>query len=170
MARYVEGGVLDAGITGRDWVFEYDAQVHVANELVYSKASLRPTRLGARRRRRLAGEEARDLHGKRIATELVGYTKRWFAERNIDVQIEFSWGATEAKVAEGSSTHRRGHRDGLDDPRARPAHRLRALRVGPAAHREPRRVEHAVEAREDRADRPACSRARSAPRPRSASR
>jgi ATP phosphoribosyltransferase len=101
MARYVEGGVLDAGITGRDWVFEYDAQVHVANELVYSKASLRPTRWVLV----VAGDspvkKPEDLHGKRIATELVGYTKRWFAERNIDVQIEFSWGATEAKVAEG---------------------------------------------------------------------
>ena len=101
MARYVEGGVLDAALTGRDWVFEYDAQVHVAQELVYSKASLRPTRWVLV----VAGDspvkKPEDLHGKRIATELVGYTKRWFTERNIDVQIEFSWGATEAKVAEG---------------------------------------------------------------------
>ncbi len=101
MARYVESGVLDAGITGRDWVFEYDAQVEVAQELVYSKASLRPTRWVLV----VAGDSPirrpEDLHGKRVATELVGYTKRWFAERHIDVQIEFSWGATEAKVAEG---------------------------------------------------------------------
>src|SRR5215470_14551174 len=101
MARYVESGSLDAGITGRDWVFEYDAQVHVANELVYSKASLRPTRWVLV----VAGDspvkKPEDLHGKRIATELVGYTKRWFAERSVDVQIEFSWGATEAKVSEG---------------------------------------------------------------------
>lgn len=101
MARYVEGGTLDAGITGRDWVLEYDAKVHVARELVYSKASLRPTRWVLV----VAGDspvtKPEDLHGKRVATELVGYTKRWFAERNVDVQIEFSWGATEAKVAEG---------------------------------------------------------------------
>jgi ATP phosphoribosyltransferase len=101
MARYVESGSLDAGITGRDWVYEYDAQVHVAQELVYSKASLRPTRWVLV----VAGDSPvktpEDLRGKRIATELVGYTKRWFAERNIDVRIEFSWGATEAKVAEG---------------------------------------------------------------------
>ena len=101
MARYVESGVLDVGITGRDWVFEYDAQVHVAQELVYSKASLRPTHWVLV----VAGDspvkKIEDLQGKRVATELVGYTKRWFAERNVDVQIEFSWGATEAKVAEG---------------------------------------------------------------------
>jgi ATP phosphoribosyltransferase len=101
MARYVEGGTLDAGITGRDWVLEYDAKVHVARELVYSKASLRPTRWVLV----VAGDspvkKPGDLQGKRVATELVGYTKRWFGERGVDVQIEFSWGATEAKVAEG---------------------------------------------------------------------
>src|SRR5215470_2033473 len=101
MARYVESGTLDAGITGRDWVLEYDARVEVAQELVYSKASLRPTRWVLV----VAGDSPvktpEDLRGARIATELVGYTRRWFAERNIDVQIEFSWGATEAKVAEG---------------------------------------------------------------------
>ncbi len=101
MARYVEGGTLDAGITGRDWVLEYDADVVVAQELVYSKTSLRPTRWVL-----VVGHDSKvqtpeDLRGARIATELVGYTKRWFAERKIDVQIEFSWGATEAKVAEG---------------------------------------------------------------------
>jgi len=101
MARYVESGVLDAGITGRDWVFEYDAKVEVAQELVYSKASLRPTRWVLVVNGDSPVKTPEDLRGKRIATELVGYTKRWFDERNIDVQIEFSWGATEAKVAEG---------------------------------------------------------------------
>jgi ATP phosphoribosyltransferase len=101
MARYVEGGTLDAGITGRDWVLEYNADVVVAQELVYSKTSLRPTRWVL-----VVGHDSKvqtpeDLRGARIATELVGYTKRWFAERKIDVHIEFSWGATEAKVAEG---------------------------------------------------------------------
>ncbi len=101
MARYVESGSLDAGITGRDWVLECAAQVHVAQELIYSKASFRPTRWVLV----VAGDspvtKPEDLRGKRIATELVGYTKRWFAERAIDVQVEFSWGATEGKVAEG---------------------------------------------------------------------
>ena len=101
MARYVESGVLDAGITGRDWVFEYDAQVEVAQELVYSKASLRPTRWVLVVSGDSPVKKPEDLQGKRIATELVGYTKRWFAERSIPVQVEFSWGATEAKVAEG---------------------------------------------------------------------
>ena len=101
MARYVESGALDAGITGRDWVLEYDADVHVAQELVYSKASLRPTRWVLVVAQDSPVRAPEDLRGKRIATELVGYTRRWFAERKIDVNLEFSWGATEAKVAEG---------------------------------------------------------------------
>jgi ATP phosphoribosyltransferase len=101
MARYVESGTLDAGITGRDWVLEHGADVHVAQELIYSKTSLRPTRWVLVVGRDSAVQRPEDLRGRRIATELVGYTRRWFAERQIDVQIEFSWGATEAKVAEG---------------------------------------------------------------------
>src|SRR5215813_3763865 len=101
MARYVESGTLDAGITGRDWVLEYDAQVVVAQELVYSKTSLRPTRWVLVVPSDSPVQRAEDLRGARVATELVGYTRRWFEERGIPVQIEFSWGATEAKVAEG---------------------------------------------------------------------
>ena len=101
MARYVESGTLDAGITGRDWVLEYEADVVVAQELVYSKTSLRPTRWVLVVARDSKVERPEDLRGSRLATELVGYTRRWFAERGIDVQVEFSWGATEAKVAEG---------------------------------------------------------------------
>jgi ATP phosphoribosyltransferase len=101
MARYVSSGVLDAGITGRDWVLEDDAKVVVAQELVYSKTSLRPTRWVLVVNRDSPVQKPEDLRGGRIATELVGYTRRWFADRGIDVHIEFSWGATEAKVAEG---------------------------------------------------------------------
>jgi ATP phosphoribosyltransferase len=101
MARYVASGVLDAGITGRDWVLEDNADVVVAQELVYSKTSLRPTRWVLVVPRDSPVQKPEDLRGTRVATELVGYTRRWFAEQNIDVQIEFSWGATEAKVAEG---------------------------------------------------------------------
>jgi ATP phosphoribosyltransferase len=101
MARYVQSGTLDAGITGRDWVLEHDADVHVVSELVYSKTSLRPTRWVLVVPGDSPVQRPEDLRGARVATELVGYTRRWFAERSIDVQIEFSWGATEAKVAEG---------------------------------------------------------------------
>ena len=101
MARYVESGALDVGITGRDWVLEYNADVVVAEELVYSKASLRPTRWVLVVNGDSPVKRPEDLRGARVATELVGYTRRWFAERNIDVKLEFSWGATEAKVAEG---------------------------------------------------------------------
>lgn len=101
MARYVEGGTLDAGITGRDWVLEYAADVVVAHELVYSKTSLRPTRWVLVVARDSPVQAPEDLRGARIATELVAYTRRWFAERHVDVHVEFSWGATEAKVAEG---------------------------------------------------------------------
>jgi ATP phosphoribosyltransferase len=101
MARYVASGTLDAGITGRDWVLESEADVVVAQELVYSKTSLRPTRWVLVVGPDSPVEKPEDLRGRRIATELVGYTRRWFAERQIDVQVEFSWGATEAKVAEG---------------------------------------------------------------------
>jgi ATP phosphoribosyltransferase len=101
MARYVDAGTLDAGITGRDWVLETGADVAVIRDLVYSKASLRPTRwvLVVPERSPVQGPE--DLRGKTIATELVDYTRRYFAERAIDVEVEFSWGATEAKAAEG---------------------------------------------------------------------
>jgi ATP phosphoribosyltransferase len=101
MARYVESGALDAGITGRDWVLEHQANVVVAHELVYSKTSLRPTRWVLVVNRDSPVRAPEDLRGRRVATELVGYTRRWFADRGIDVQVEFSWGATEAKVAEG---------------------------------------------------------------------
>src|SRR5207245_10483456 len=93
MSRYVASGTLDAGITGRDWVLEDQADVVVAQELVYSKTSLRPTRWVLVVGRDSPVQTPADLGGKRIATELVGYTRRWFAERNVDVHIEFSWGA-----------------------------------------------------------------------------
>jgi ATP phosphoribosyltransferase len=101
MAHYVVTGALDAGITGRDWVLEHAADVAVAKELVYSKTSLRPTRWVLVVDRNSPVQRPEDLRGARIATELVNYTRRWFAEREIDVHVEFSWGATEAKVAEG---------------------------------------------------------------------
>jgi len=101
MARYVESGTLDAGITGHDWILENGADVAVMRDLVYSKATLRPTRWVLVVPERSPVQRAEDLAGKKIATELVNYTRRYFAERDIAVEVEFSWGATEAKAAEG---------------------------------------------------------------------
>jgi ATP phosphoribosyltransferase len=101
MARYVAGGTLDAGITGRDWILENGVEVTVVRDLVYSKATLRPTRWVLVVPDDSPVQKPEDLRGKRIATELVEYTRRFFAERRIEVEVEFSWGATEAKAAEG---------------------------------------------------------------------
>jgi ATP phosphoribosyltransferase len=101
MARYVESGTLDAGITGKDWIMENDSEIEVIADLVYSKASFQPTRWVLAVPHDSTVRTPEDLQGKRIATELVGYTQRYFAERNIKVEVEFSWGATEAKAAEG---------------------------------------------------------------------
>lgn len=101
MSRYIESGVLDAGITGKDWILENNSKVVVVADLVYSKTSTRPTRwvLAVPGNSDIKGIE--ELEGKKVATELVNFTKRYFKERNIKVYIEFSWGATEAKVASG---------------------------------------------------------------------
>src|SRR5712691_10902200 len=101
MARYVESGTLDAGITGKDWIMENDSEVEVVADLVYSKASFQPTRWVLAVPHDSPIRSPEDLQGKRIATELVQYTRRYFAERQIQVDVEFSWGATEAKAAEG---------------------------------------------------------------------
>jgi ATP phosphoribosyltransferase len=101
MARYVESGTLDAGITGHDWILENGADVAVIRDLVYSKATLRPTRWVLVVPERSPVQRVEDLRGKKIATELTNYTRRYFAERKVDVEVEFSWGATEAKAAEG---------------------------------------------------------------------
>ena len=101
MAQYVESGALDVGLTGKDWIMENNASVEVVEDLVYSKASFQPTRWVIAVPHDSSIRTPEDLHGKRIATELVEYTRRYFAERSIDVEVEFSWGATEAKAAEG---------------------------------------------------------------------
>jgi ATP phosphoribosyltransferase len=96
--RYVDAGVLDAGITGYDNVVECDADVHEVAELLYSKATSRPYRwvLAVPNASDIAGPK--DLQGKRIATELVGVTKRYLAKHGVTADVEFSWGATEVKV------------------------------------------------------------------------
>lgn len=101
MSRYVEKGVLDAGITGKDWILENESDVVVVADLVYSKVSKRPTRWVLAVPGDSDIKRVEDLEGKKIATELVNYTEKFFAEKNINVDISFSWGATEAKVVSG---------------------------------------------------------------------
>ncbi len=101
MSRYVENGTLDAGLTGRDWIEENESQVVVIGDLIYSKVSQNPARWVLAVRADSDIKSLEDLQGKKIATELVNFTKRYFAQRNIDVEVEFSWGATEAKVVSG---------------------------------------------------------------------
>jgi ATP phosphoribosyltransferase len=98
MARYVEDGVFDAGITGKDWIIETEAEVHVVADLIYSKASMRPVRWVLAVPEDSDIQSVHDLEGKRIATEVVGITKRWLAEHGVTAEVEFSWGATEVKA------------------------------------------------------------------------
>jgi ATP phosphoribosyltransferase len=101
MSRYVEQGVIDAGITGKDWILENESDVIVVADLVYSKVSKRPTRWVIAVPGDSPIEKLEDLEGKKVATELVNYTRKFFRGKNINVEIEFSWGATEAKVVSG---------------------------------------------------------------------
>jgi ATP phosphoribosyltransferase len=97
MARYVEHGVLDAGLTGIDWVVESGLEVESITSLVYAKQSRRRVRWVLAVPESSTWQKAEDLAGKTIATELVEVTKRYFAGKNIPVKVEFSWGATEVK-------------------------------------------------------------------------
>lgn len=101
MGKYVERGTIDVGIAGRDWVRENDSDVVEVCEMVYSKVSRRPVRWVLVVAQDSPVQKPEDLHGATISTELVGFTKRYFSERNIPVNVEFSWGATEAKVIDG---------------------------------------------------------------------
>jgi ATP phosphoribosyltransferase len=101
MSPHVEGGVLDVGLTGKDWILENNSDVVEVCDLVYSKATSTPARWVLVVPGDSKIKTLEDLQGKKISTELVNFTKNYFAERNIDVEVEFSWGATEAKVVEG---------------------------------------------------------------------
>jgi len=101
MSRYVESGMLDAGITGKDWTMENESDIEVIADLVYSKVSKKPTRWVIAVPGDSDIKTIEDLDGKRISTELVNVTRRFFAERKINVDIVFSWGATEAKAVSG---------------------------------------------------------------------
>ncbi|MGO9566527.1 MAG: ATP phosphoribosyltransferase, partial [Desulfomonilaceae bacterium] len=101
ISRYVEAGTFDAGLTGKDWILENESDVKVIDDLVYSKVSQNPARWVLAVDAESDYHVPEDLDGKRIATELVGFTRKFFRERNIEVEVEFSWGSTEAKVNEG---------------------------------------------------------------------
>jgi len=97
MARYVEDGVLDAGLTGLDWVRENDADVVRVTDLIYAKQSFGKVRWVLAVPEASPVQSVKDLEGKVIATELVGATKRYLAEKGVKAKVEFSWGATEVK-------------------------------------------------------------------------
>ena len=98
MPRYIADGALDAGICGRDWVLENGVELVEVNRLLYNKATDRPARWVLAVREDSPVKRVEDLQGARISTELVSYVRRWLAERGVEAQVEFSWGATEAKV------------------------------------------------------------------------
>ncbi len=97
MARYVEDGILDAGLTGRDWVEENEADVVAVADLVYAKQSFGKVRWVLAVPEASSFHTVKDLEGKIIATELVGATKRYLARHGVSAKVEFSWGATEVK-------------------------------------------------------------------------
>jgi ATP phosphoribosyltransferase len=101
MPRFVENGSLDVALTGKDWILENNSIVEVVCDLIYSKTTARPARWVLVVKEDSPIKRLEDLEGKKIYTELVGFTRNYFSSRNINVEVEFSWGATEAKVVEG---------------------------------------------------------------------
>lgn len=97
MAGYVEAGILDCGLTGKDWIMEQNAAVHEVAELIYAKEGLRPVKWVVAVPNDSKIKTLKDLSGKRIATELVGFTKRYLKSKGIKAGVDFSWGATEVK-------------------------------------------------------------------------
>jgi ATP phosphoribosyltransferase len=101
MSRYVEDGTLDLGLTGIDWILENSSDIVVVQDLIYSKVSTQKARWVLVVREDSPYKSIEDMEGKKISTELVNFTKKYFAARDINIHVEFSWGATEAKVVEG---------------------------------------------------------------------
>lgn len=101
ISRYVESGLFDVALTGKDWILENNSDVVEVADLIYSKATYRPAKWVLAVDEKSDYKRIEDLEGKKIATELVNFTVQYFKERNINVEVEFSWGATEAKVVDG---------------------------------------------------------------------
>ncbi|MDD4101733.1 MAG: ATP phosphoribosyltransferase [Kiritimatiellae bacterium] len=100
ISRYVELGLLDAGITGFDWIYENNSDVQEVSEMCYSKATSRPVRWVLAVPNGSTIQSVKDLQGKRIATEAVGLTRRYLEQHGVQAEVEFSWGATEVKAPE----------------------------------------------------------------------
>ena len=100
MARYIEKGAFDVGLTGKDWIIETGADVVEVCDLIYSKASMRPVRWVLAVPESSSVQSAKDLEGKRVATEVINITKDYLARNNVTADVEFSWGATEVKPPE----------------------------------------------------------------------
>lgn len=100
ISRYVELGMLDAGITGYDWIVENGSDVVEVGELIYGKQGFRPVRWVLAVPEDSSIQSVKDLEGKRIATEAVGLTRRYLKDNNVNAEVEFSWGATEVKAPE----------------------------------------------------------------------
>ena len=133
MARYVEDGVLDAGLTGHDWVMENGADVHEVAELVFSKVSRRPVRWVLCVPEDSPVQTVKDLEGKRIATEAVGLTTRYLAEARRDGQGRVQLGGHRSQAAQAGRRDRRGDRDGQLAAGEQPADRRRGARRAPPA-------------------------------------
>jgi len=101
ISRYVENGLFDLALTGLDWILENESDVVEVADLVYSKATAKPAKWVLAVADNSNIKKLEDLNGKKIATELVNFTRRYFEERGVSVEVEFSWGATEAKVVDG---------------------------------------------------------------------
>ncbi|MEJ5361299.1 MAG: ATP phosphoribosyltransferase [Spirochaetota bacterium] len=101
MSKYVESGVLDVGLTGLDWILENESDVEIISDLIYSKVSTQKAKWVLAVPNDSPIRTLEDCAGKTISTELVNFTRKYFSDRNIPVKVEFSWGATEAKVVEG---------------------------------------------------------------------
>ena len=148
MARYVETGALDAGITGHDWVVETGAAVEELAELVYAKQRLARVRWVLAVPEDSPIRDPRDLQGKVIATEVVRITEKYLARHGVTSRVEFSWGATEVKVPQLGRRHRGGDRDRLVIAREPPAGRRYRAGIRDRVHHESRGSGRRLEARE----------------------
>jgi ATP phosphoribosyltransferase len=101
ISRYVESGLFDLALTGKDWILENESDVVEVADLIYSKATYKPAKWVLAVDGKSNIHKIEDLEGKKISTELVNFTRQFFKKRGINVDVEFSWGATEAKVVEG---------------------------------------------------------------------